>query len=96
MIISFLVGFGIGLLIGTVIDIIIDVCNEFLTSAKAKELAAQRANKKVTKIIVTSIRKDGEIGEAIDVRAFDEDNNHIANITYNAQKGSSLLTNHTY
>lgn len=96
MIISILVGFGIGLLIGSVIDIIIDVYNEYLTSAKAKELAAQRANKKVSKIIVTCIRKEGEIGEAIDVKAFDEDNNHVANITYNAQRGSSLLTNQTY
>lgn len=96
MIISFLIGFGIGLLIGTVMDIIIDVCNEYLTSAKAKNLAAQRTNKKIAKIVVTSIRKDGEIGEAIDVKAFDEGNNHVANITYNAQRGSSLLTNQTY
>lgn len=96
MIISFLIGFGIGMIIGAVIDIVIDVYNEYLSSVKAKELAAQKTNKKIAKIIVTSIRNNGEIGEVIDVKAFDEENNHVANVTYNAQKGSSLLTNHTY
>lgn len=96
MIISFLVGFGIGLIIGAVIDICIDVYNDYLTSTKAKELARQKTNKNITKLVVGSIRKDREIGEVIDVKAFDNENNHVANITYNAQKGSSLCSNTTY
>lgn len=96
MIISFLVGFGIGMLIGAVIDIVIDVYSEYLTSSKAKELATEKTNKKIIKIIVSNIRKDGEIGEIIDVKAFDEENNHVANVTFNAQQGSSLITNNSY
>lgn len=96
MIISFLVGFGIGLIIGAVIDICIDVYNDYLTSTKAKELARQKTNKNITKLVVGSIRKDREIGEVIDVKAFDDENNHVANITYNAQKGSSLCSYTTY
>lgn len=96
MIISFLVGFGIGMLIGAVIDIVIDVYNEYLTSSKAKTLATEKTNKKITKIIVSNIQKNGEIGEVIDVKAFDEDNNHVANVTFNAQHGSSLITNNSY
>ena len=92
MIISFLVVFGIGMLIGAVIDIVIDVYNEYLTSSKAKTLATEKTNKKITKIIVSNIQKNGEIGEVIDVKAFDEDNNHVANVTFNAQQGSSLIT----
>ena len=91
MIISFLVGFGIGMLIGAVIDIV-----EYLTSSKAKTLATEKTNKKITKIIVSNIQKNGEIGEVIDVKAFDEDNNHVANVTFNAQQGSSLITNNSY
>lgn len=96
MIISFLVGFGIGMLIGAVIDIVIAVYNEYLTSSKAKTLATEKTNKKITKIIVSNIQKNGEIGEVIDVKAFDEDNNHVANVTFNAQQGSSLITNNSY
>lgn len=96
MIISFLVVFGIGMLIGAVIDIVIDVYNEYLTSSKAKTLATEKTNKKITKIIVSNIQKNGEIGEVIDVKAFDEDNNHVANVTFNAQQGSSLITNNSY
>lgn len=96
MIISFLVGFGIGMLIGAVIDIVIDVYNEYLTSSKAKTLATEKTNKKITKIIVSNIQKNGEIGEVIDVKAFDEDNNHVANVTFNAQQGSPLITNNSY
>lgn len=96
MIISFLVGFGIGMLIGAVIDIVIDVYNEYLTSSKAKTLATEKTNKKITKIIVSNIQKNGEIGEVIDVKAFDEDNNHVANVRFNAQQGSSLITNNSY
>lgn len=96
MIISFLVGFGIGMLIGAVIDIVIDIYNEYLTSSKAKTLATEKTNKKITKIIVSNIQKNGEIGEVIDVKAFDEDNNHVANVTFNAQQGSSLITNNSY
>lgn len=96
MIISFLVGFGIGMLIGAVIDIVIAVYNEYLTSSKAKTLATEKTNRKITKIIVSNIQKNGEIGEVIDVKAFDEDNNHVANVTFNAQQGSSLITNNSY
>lgn len=96
MIISFLVGFGIGMLIGAVIDIVIDVYNEYLTSSKAKKLATEKTNKKITQIIVSNIKKNGKIGEVIDVKAFDEDNNHVANVTFNAQQGSSLITNNSY
>ena len=80
------------MLIGAVIDIVIDVYNEYLTSSKAKTLATEKTNKKITKIIVSNIQKNGEIGEVIDVKAFDEDNNHVANVTFNAQQGSSLIT----
>lgn len=96
MIISFLVGFGIGMLIGAVIDMVIDVYSEYLTSSKAKELATEKTNKKITKIIVSNIKKDRDVGEVIDVKAFDEDNNHVANITFNAQQGSSLIVNNSY
>lgn len=96
MIVSFLVGFGIGMLIGAIIDICIDVYNDYLTSYKAKQLAKERTNKNITKIVVQNIRKDGVIGEVIDVKAFDENNEHVANITYNAQQGSSLCSNSTY
>lgn len=96
MIISFLVGFGIGILLGAVMDIVIDVYSEYLTSSKAKELATEKTNKKITKIIVSNIRKDSEVGEIIDVKAFDEENNHVANVTFNAQQGSSLITNNSY
>lgn len=84
------------MLIGAVIDIVIDVYNEYLTSFKAKTLATEKTNKKITKIIVSNIQKNGEIGEVIDVKAFDEDNNHVANVTFNAQQGSSLITNNSY
>lgn len=84
------------MLIGAVIDIVIDVYNEYLTSSKAKTLATEKTNKKITKIIVSNIQKNGEIGEVIDVKAFDEDNNHVANVTFNAQQGSSLITNDVY
>lgn len=84
------------MLIGAVIDIVIDVYNEYLTSSKAKTLATEKTNKKITKIIVSNIQKNGEIGEVIDVKAFDEDNNHVANVTFNAQQGSSLITNNSY
>ena len=84
------------MLIGAVIDIVIDVYNEYLPSSKAKTLATEKTNKKITKIIVSNIQKNGEIGEVIDVKAFDEDNNHVANVTFNAQQGSSLITNNSY
>lgn len=96
MIISFLVGFGIGMLIGAVIDIVIDVCNEYLTSFKAKKLVKEKTNKEVAKIYVTSIQKGRDVGEVIEVKAFDEDNNHVANVTFNAQQGSSLIANNSY
>lgn len=96
MIVSFLIGFGVGMLIGTIIDICIDVYNDYLTSYKAKQLAKERTNKNITKIVVQNIRKDRVIGEVIDVKAFDENNEHVANITYNAQQGSSLCSNSTY
>lgn len=96
MLLSFLVGFGVGLIIGSVISIVIDVLNEYLTSLRAKELASQQTGKKITKLIVSSIKNDGVIGESIDVQAFDDNNTHIANITYHAQQGSSLCQNLTY
>lgn len=96
MIISFLVGFGVGMLIGAIIDICIDVYNEYLTSYKAKQLAKEHTNKDITKIVVQNIRKDGVVGEEIDVKAFDENNEHVANITYKAKQGSSLCSNSTY
>ena len=93
--ISFLVGFAIGAVIGAVIDICIDVYNEWLSSQRAKELAARETGKIISKLCVDNLKKNAEYGETIDVRAFDENNDLIANITYNASKGSALYKGQT-
>lgn len=90
MIISCLIGFVIGAAIGAVIDICIDVVYEWLSSQRAKELAAKETGKKISKLMVDGIKKNAEYGETIDVRAFDENLELVANITYNASKGSAL------
>lgn len=95
MIVSFLVGFAIGAIIGAIIDICIDVYNEWLTKERAKELAKQETGKKITKLVVDKVKSNAEYGETIDVRAFDENNEHVANITYNATKGSALYSGQT-
>lgn len=95
MIISILIGFAIGAAIGAVIDICIDVLNEWLSSQRAKELAAKETGKKISKLMVDSIKKNAEYGETIDVRAFDENQELIANITYNTSIGSSLYAGQT-
>lgn len=95
MIISILIGFAIGAAIGAVIDICIDVLNEWLSTQRAKELAAKETGKKISKLMVDNIKKNAEYGETIDVRAFDENQELIANITYNASRGSSLYAGQT-
>ena len=95
MVISVLIGFAIGAAIGAAINICIDVVNEWLSSQRAKELAAKETGKKVFKLMVDSIRKNTEYGETIDVRAFDENQELVANITYNASKGSTLYAGQT-
>lgn len=95
MLISFLIGFAIGALIGAVIDICIDVYNEWLSSQRAKELAAIETGKKISKLYVDNLKKNAEYGETIDIRAFDENNDLIANIKYNAYKGSALYIGQT-
>lgn len=95
MIISFLVGCAIGAIIGAIIDICIDVYNEWLSSQRAKELAARETGKKITKLVVDNVKKNAEYGETIDVRAFDENYDHVANITFNATQGSALYSGQT-
>lgn len=95
MIISFLIGFAIGAVIGAVIDICIDVYNEWLSTQRAKELARQETGKKIAKLVVDRVKTNAEYGETIDVRAFDENYEHVANITFNASKGSALYANQT-
>ena len=95
MIVSFLIGFAIGAIIGAVIDICIEVYNEWLSTQRAKDLARQETGKKITKLVVDSLKNNVEYGETIDVRAFDENNEHIDNITYHAAKGSALYAGQT-
>lgn len=95
MIISFLVGFAIGAVIGAIIDICIDVYNEWLSTKRAKELAEREIGQKLTKLVVTKISTNAEYGETIDARAFDENYEHVANITFNATKGSALYSGQT-
>lgn len=89
---SFLIGFAIGFMLGTVLSICIDIYGEYLTTRRAKELAGEKTGKTITKIIVTEVKGNAEYGETINARAFDSDNEHVANITFNATKGSSLYS----
>ena len=92
---SFLIGFAIGWIIGSVISICINVYYEYLNTRRAKELASEKTGKQITKLIVTDLKGNAEYGETIDARAFDSENNHVANITFNASKGSSLYSGQT-
>lgn len=92
MLISFLIGCAIGAIISSVIDIIIDVIDKKLSSFNAKKLAEDKTGKKFSKLIVEKIQENAEIGQNIDIKAFDENNEHVANITYRAAKGTTLFT----
>lgn len=95
MLFTLIVSFAAGYILGSIIAYCIDVVDEWLTSQRAKELASEKTGKKITKLVIDKVQKNAEYGETISVRAFDESYEHFADITFNAEKGSSLYTNQT-
>lgn len=90
MLISFLVGFAIGAAVGAVIDLCIEVYNEWLSSVRAKELVKEKLGKRSVTMLVDSFTKVEYGASDISLRVFDEDDDHIANVTFKACRGSSL------
>lgn len=95
MLFEFLIGVTIGAIVGSVVCICIDAYDSYLTSQEAKRRAEAEAQKKFAKIIVDTVTGDSIQGEVINARAFDDSNNHVADITINATKGSSLYSGQT-
>ena len=92
MFFTLLASFAAGVILGAIISICIDVVDEWLSTQRAKELARERTNKRITKLVVDKVESNTEYGETISVRAFDESYEHFADITYHAHRGSALYT----
>lgn len=90
MFFTLIASFAAGFVLGAIISICINVVNVWLSSLRAKELAREHTNKRITKLIVDKVERNAEYGETISVRAFDESYEHFADITYYASKGSAL------
>lgn len=95
MLFTLIASFAAGYILGSIIAYCIDVVDEWLTSQRAKELAREKTGKKITKLVIDKVQQNAEYGETISARAFDESYEHFADITFNAEKGSSLYTNQT-
>lgn len=94
MILEFLIGILLGEIIADIIEICIEVHNK-LTARSAKKLAEEKIGKnKAWKMVFDRINEyPSENREALDFRCYDENNNHTANITFVAPKGSSFYKN---
>lgn len=96
MIISFLVGAAIGYCIGTAIaEIFFTIYDKWNARSRIKNEAKQR-DSNINKLLVFANQSDSyNDEEELVIKAFDKNNNHIANINVTAPAGTGIRVGET-